>query len=156
MTDNEIKRMLEEIIQAVPKAQRARLNEKGLLESSRHKGKEGYFEAIFDDPKELLDSNSYLRRILYCVTDSPKTSCEITNEFSEKYKDSIKEPTTQGSVSNYLSRLEVYGLVHKDSIERRYVRIEGLDNNDGKALYRRASERQRYWLQFVETKRKEP
>jgi hypothetical protein len=148
--------MLDDIIQAMPKGQRARLNKGGFMESNRHKGKGGYFEAILDDPKELLDSNSYLRRILYCVTDSPKTSSEITNDFNEKYKDSIKEPTTQGSVSNYLSRLEVYGLVHKVSIERRYVRIEGLDNNDGKALYRRASERQKYWLQFVETKSKEP
>ena len=113
----------------------------GKPEPSRNKGSLGNFKAIFRDPKQLLKPESYVRRLLTVVGGSSE---QITDRFNERYGQFYKRKKTQGGLVNYLTVLQTYGLVEKTTIETTLVNwsvAQGVNVNDGQALYDRAKAR---------------
>jgi hypothetical protein len=149
LTLKQLIRILEERARFGP--QWATLDNLGVPRPSRRKGSHGYYTQILKDPKDLRISNSYLRRNLSLVTDIGKGSNELKDEFNKLYKNQIKRPTTQGSVSAYLSRLDILGLVTKDEKAHTYTLAPGVAEiiNDDEALYQRANARRLYLLDLI-------
>lgn len=125
----------------------------GKVVPSRRKGSHGYFNAIIKPyNKQLRKSTSYLSRTLAVIADGEATSDEATQNFNRQFKGQIKKPTTQGSISQFLARLDTYGLVEKDEITKKYRLGPGVREilKDGEALYQRAEARRQDLLKLVQ------
>lgn len=103
----------------------------------------GVFRAIYQDPRSLLKDSSYLRRLLHVLGKGCAGSEKIKNDFNKRFGKYYKRPKTQGSVSNYLSRLFVWGLVDIDVKSNTWSLMPGLDLHNGKELYEHALARQK-------------
>jgi hypothetical protein len=135
-TPEEIKGFFEYLLTPIKRLspQWAELNKKtDRIEPSRKGGGLGWYMAIWVKPISLLKEDSYYRDLLKTLDYQGATSDDVTQRFDMLYGPKYNRRKTQGSVSNYLDRLLMYGLA--DHVGEKWFLAPGVDVNDGPALF---------------------